>query len=110
MLTLLLHLPNQAQITKVQVPVILFLLVYKTLEGIGWAALSCDRRVDRFQDCRLLYRLARIAMLCLRIGRSVNTAGVQLTHGDTDCAGTLLQCVGVVLKGVRQCAALRPEQ
>lgn len=58
----------------------------------------------------MLNRLARMAMLDVRIGGGVNAAGVQLTYRDTDCAGLLLQYVGVVSKGVRQCAALRSDQ
>ena len=58
----------------------------------------------------MLNRLARMAMLDVRIGRDINAAGVKLTYRDTDCAGLLLQYVDVVLKGVRQCAALRSGQ
>ena len=58
----------------------------------------------------MLNRLARMAVLDVRIGGGVNAAGVKLTYRDTDCAGLLLQYVDVVLKGVRQCAALRSGQ
>ncbi len=58
----------------------------------------------------MLNRLARMAMLDVRIGGGVNAAGVQLTYRDTDCAGLLLQYVDVVLKGMRQGAAVRPDQ
>jgi hypothetical protein len=66
--------------------------------------------VERFEDCRTLNRLARVARLDVRIGGGVNAAGIQLTYRDTDCAGLILQCAGIVFEGVRQGAALRSEQ
>ena len=50
------------------------------------------------------------ALLNLRSGMVVNAAGVQLTHRDTDRAVPQLQCIGIVLKGVCQGAALRADQ
>jgi len=58
----------------------------------------------------MLHRLARMAVLDVRIGGGVNAAGVQLARRDTDFAGLLLQCVGIVFKGVCQGAALRSDQ
>ncbi len=55
-------------------------------------------------------RLAGVARLDVRIVGGVNAAGIQLTYRDTDCAGLVLWCVGIVLGGVRQGAALRSEQ
>ena len=58
----------------------------------------------------MLNRSARVARLDFRMGGGVNAAGIQLTYRDTDCAGLILQCAGIVCEGVRQDAALRSEQ
>ena len=52
-------------------------------------------------------RLAGVARLDVRIVGGVNAAGIQLTYRDTDCAGLVLRCVGIVFGGVGQGAALR---
>lgn len=58
----------------------------------------------------MLNRPARVARLDVRIGGGVNTAGIQLIYRDTDCAGLILQCAGIVFEGMREGAALRSEQ
>ncbi len=56
------------------------------------------------------YRFARVATQQDGIGGRVDAAGVQLTCCDTDCAGLLLQCVGLMFKRMRQGTALRADQ
>ncbi len=58
----------------------------------------------------MLIRMVRMAMLDVRIAGGANTAGVQLTYRDTDCAGLRLQHVGLMFKGMRQGTALRGDQ
>jgi hypothetical protein len=48
-----------------------------------------------------------MACVAVRTCRSIDTAGVELTDGDADCAGPIQQRAGVVFEGVRQGDALR---
>lgn len=89
---------------------ILSLFVRKTSEWVGRAALPCRKPVERFDDRHTLNGMARTAMLDRRIGRGINAAETQLTCCDTDRAGLILKCPGVVLIGVRQRTALRANQ
>ncbi len=66
--------------------------------------------MQRIQDCCTRNRLARVATFDVSGGEGNNATGVELINGDTDCAGLILHCPGIVFEGVGQGAALRSGQ
>ena len=66
--------------------------------------------MQRFQGCSARNRLARVAAHDVSVGEGIDATRVELANGDTDRAGLILHCPGIVLEGVRQGAALRAGQ